>query len=226
MLSKRICEHSFFDTVLTPESVVVDLGANYGEFSKRIVEDYGSTVYAAEPVPDLFNNLPKLDKYYPDCVAISDTEGELTINVYDERCASTISAEEAGKFEAITVKTITLAAFFEKFNLGYVDLLKVDIEGAELGMFKVLPDEFFDNIGQITIEFHDFIYPDLTEPTIAAIERLEGLGFYRINFSNDRTDVLFINREKSQISNGVLWFHKFVVKYWRGIGRILKRQLS
>ena len=57
------------------------------------------------------------------------------------------------------------------------DLLKVDIEGAEWDLFDSLSDEDFAKIGQITVEFHDFVFPSMRERSEKIIKRLKDMGF-------------------------------------------------
>ncbi len=219
----RICAHSFFSAPLEGGAIVVDLGANQGEFAATIIDKYNVAVYAVEPVPKLFGNLPKHEKFHPQQIAIGGEEGEITINVYDDRCASTVAHGNTNNFEAIPVPCTTLENFLEQSNLASVDLLKVDIEGSEIEMFNSVPDQLLNNIGQITIEFHDFLYPELGEKTKSVIQRLENSGFYRINFSNDNTDVLFVNRRKVQIGTMTLLLNKYVIKYLLGMFRMFNR---
>jgi FkbM family methyltransferase len=52
---------------------------------------------------------------------------------------------------------ITLETFLNTQRIELVDLLKIDIEGAEEAVFNSTRDATLCNIKQITIEFHDFV---------------------------------------------------------------------
>ncbi len=108
---------------------------------------------------------------------------------------------------------MTLDKFLAKFSLGHIDLIKIDIEGAETDMLTSASNELLSKLGQITIEFHDFPYLDLEEKTKYIISRLESIGFYRIDFSRNRTDILFVNRNKVKVSLFKLILCKYIVKY-------------
>ena len=78
--------------------------------------------------------------------------------------------------------------------------MKVDIEGSEYDIMPFISDETYNIIGQITIEFHDFIDPNLKKETEKIINKLEGLGFSRISKpirymnNSDNYDVLFYKK--------------------------------
>jgi hypothetical protein len=57
------------------------------------------------------------------------------------------------------------------------------VEGAELDIFESVLESDLRLIGQITIEFHDFIYPNLKPRVEAVKRRLCKLGFWMIDFS-------------------------------------------
>jgi FkbM family methyltransferase len=46
-----------------------------------------------------------------------------------------------------------LAAILREFGISQIEVLKMDIEGAELEVLDSPNDEFFGGIGQLTIEF-------------------------------------------------------------------------
>jgi hypothetical protein len=86
------------------------------------------------------------------------------------------SWSRAGSRE-ISVEMITLARLFELIEPKHVDLLKVDVEGAEWDVLSSLTPALADRIDQITVEFHDFMDPALRPRTEACIAHLQALGF-------------------------------------------------
>lgn len=225
MMVDNIHSHSFF-TRLDENSTVVDFGANHGEFSHSIIQRYGSRVFAAEPVPELLERIERHPNLTVLPVAISNTVDTMRINVYPHRCASGFDRFE-GESAAYTINadTVTLAEFRRRAGIGRINLLKIDIEGAELGMFAAAADAEFTDIDQITVEFHDFIYPE-TRPAVEAVKRrMRTLGFHTLPFSLDNTDVLFLNRRASVGWSQRLWAAT-AIKYGRGLQRRLKRRLA
>ena len=57
------------------------------------------------------------------------------------------------------VLMVSLQEFLQNHGVREIDLLKVDIEGAEIEMIRHAPRLLFDQIKQITLEYHDFLAP-------------------------------------------------------------------
>ena len=55
---------------------------------------------------------------------------------------------------AESVPCLSLADLISEYDLGWIDLLKVDIEGAEKEVFSS-PSEWIGSVGAIAIELHD-----------------------------------------------------------------------
>ena len=58
-----------------------------------------------------------------------------------------------------------------------IDLVKMDIEGAEWDCIMNTSDETFSKIRQITVEFHDFLNPEFRINSEKCVDRLLSLGF-------------------------------------------------
>jgi FkbM family methyltransferase len=219
----RMCDHTYVPAVLNSNSIVVDLGANQGDFSHELIRRHGCQVYAAEPLASLcalIQPSPRL-KLYP--VAIGGRNGFATLNVFASRCASLLGGKpDETTLQAQEVEVVDLHSLLALIAVEHVDLMKVDVEGAELDMFEsALPTDLM-RIGQLSVEFHDFIYPERA-PRVEAIKRwLQSIGFWMINFSLDNTDVLFINP-----ASGISLFDyrklRYIAKYVEGGRRRLRR---
>jgi hypothetical protein len=76
-----------------------------------------------------------------------------------------------------------------------IDLMKVDVEGCEWDWLDTISDQELLAIGQLTIEFHDFV-PEYRESnrTWLNYQRLIGLGFHCIEDPAFCSyNVLFVN---------------------------------
>ena len=60
-----------------------------------------------------------------------------------------------------------------------IDLLKVDIEGAEIEVFKGASSEVLSHVKRAAIEFHDILRPGCKE---AVLDVLRKNGFSKIEF--------------------------------------------
>lgn len=177
--------------------VVVDCGSNHGEFAEWVVREFGARVYGYEPDPRLYAQLATLQtdevKFIPRAIAAHDGTAQLNLGV--SQCSSIHYVDPQGDAAAETVQTATLAGEFARLELDRVDLLKLDIEGAEIDVLRTAPVEVLRRIGQITTEFHDFMRREDTPAIREVIDRLQSLGFHALRFST-RTygDVLFVNQ--------------------------------
>lgn len=158
---ERVCDHSFVAQHLAREDIVLDLGMNQGEFSSWIVAHTPARVCGVEPVPSLFNQLPRHERIKKLQVAIGAKPGRQIINVYANYCASVIDGIVAARpEESVAVDVVDLAGVMRAFGIDTVALLKLDIEGAEIDMFSSASIETLRKIDQMTIEFHDFLKPE------------------------------------------------------------------
>ena len=58
-----------------------------------------------------------------------------------------------------TIRGITMNELFDEFGIDRIDLLKLDIEGAEKEVFGSGPTAWLDRVGVIAIELHDCFKP-------------------------------------------------------------------
>jgi FkbM family methyltransferase len=204
----------------------VDLGAFDGDFAQAIIERFHCTVFSAEPVKELFDRIPAnpLLKVLP--VAVGGKDQPITMNVFASRCASVLGSLSPGEAtETHSVEMITLPEFCRRVRIEHIDLLKLDIEGAEIDLFDSASDQDLQAATQITVEFHDFIYPEQA-PAVANIrERMSDIGFWVLPFSLDNTDVLFLNKQSNVSAAEVAYMRSFV-RYGKGFVRRLRRLAS
>jgi FkbM family methyltransferase len=179
--------------------VVVDCGANHGEFAAWVRREFDARVYGYEPDPRLFAQLAaaQTDEVMFIPKAIAAHEGTAQLNLGVSQCSSIHYVDAQSDAAAETVQTVTLAGEFARLGLEWVDLVKLDIEGAEIEVLRTLPVDVLLRIGQITTEFHDFMRHEDTPAIREVIDRLRSLGFYALRFST-RTygDVLFVNQAR------------------------------
>jgi FkbM family methyltransferase len=191
----RVRGHTFIPTPILASSVVVDLGAHKGEFSRQIFDMFGCTCIAVEANPELQIDLPSGRVIR---AAVGDKDGIASLNLSDNPEASTlsnISNEANGK--SLTVPVYSLQTLLNKTGVQHIDLLKVDIEGAEVGLLLSTPKEILWCVNQISVEFHDFCDLISLEDVLAVRQRMGELGYYAICFGYHQfknVDWLFIKR--------------------------------
>ncbi len=199
---KLINGHYVFVKDLNDNSLVIDLGASNGIFSAEITKLYNNTCYAIEPNVELYKNLNQ-ENIISLNYAISNSDGPIDFYISNNYEASSIlnDFENIWKSEKkITVQGITFKSLLDilKIDNKKIDLLKVDIEGAELDLIESLTNNEVKNIKQITIEFHDWLNKNLYDRTVGAITKLISLGFTGYTYGSlyqHPVEMFFLNKK-------------------------------
>ncbi|MEK9725700.1 MAG: FkbM family methyltransferase [Rhodospirillaceae bacterium] len=225
----EICGHTFYLPALNAGSTVIDLGASTAAFSAGVTALAGCTCRCAEAAPRNFAAIaetPHLTKHF---CALGGIDGLVTLHIPDDEFHWGSVDAPAGFVvtETVEVPGRTLDTLLAEIGVDRVDLLKVDIEGAEIAMFDAASDATLQSCAQITVEFHDFMDPGQAADVARVVRRLEGLGFDTVVFTRrHHGDVLFLDRRKLGLGGlDVLWF-RTLVKYGRGLKRMIGRFVS
>jgi FkbM family methyltransferase len=221
--TETICNHTFLSRFVDPGSTVLDLGANHGEFSHAIIERFGCRVIAAEPLVELCDQIPPHPLLQLHSVAMGGMNCDVVVKVSAKHGAGILGHAAPGEsLPTRSVPMVTLGGLIQLASVKHIDLLKVDIEGAEIDFFAACSDDELKGIKQIAVEFHDFMYDDQREGVLQTQRRLAELGFWVFPFSLDNTNVLFLNRETG-ISSAEIAYLRTVSRYGRGMMRRLGR---
>jgi FkbM family methyltransferase len=214
--------HTYLPGRLRAGGVVFDLGVNSGGFS-RLVASRCRRVIGFEPDPSWAGRLELPANVTLIHKAIAAKPGRLPLHLNPVTCSSL----HYGDSNAATaeVEAITLAEALALEPAGRIELIKMDIEGEEIAVLRDAPEELFDRVAQMTVEFHDFIDPASVPAIREVIARMHRLGFHIIKFSwRSYGDVLFLNKKLEPLS---LWQRcslRLIHKYGRGALRVLRRQ--
>jgi len=224
--NNQLCHTVLVEPLLAKQPVVVDCGSNHGEFADWTYKEYGATVYGYEPDPRLFPKLVSNDQINYFQKAITGSIGTAKLHLGKGQCSSLHYAEDVSR-ETENVETTTLAAEFAANGLDRVDLLKLDIEGAELDVLLKTPADVLHRITQITVEFHEFLLPADLPQIHKCIKRLRAIGFRPLFFSTHTYgDILFVNREHLPLTRFQCLRILIRGKYLPGLRRTLKRWCS
>ncbi len=216
--------HTLDAGFLDEQSRVLDLGANYGRFSKAIVERFGCKCVAVEPTPLLYQTMLADERITKVNLAIAPNNGTAEFHVSAQSTASSLVATSIDTTETISVVTRRLDALVSDLGWDFVDLIKCDIEGAEIDVIGSCSDEFLQSVGQFTIEFHDFC--GITPAAIVqeTVKRLEGLGFWVVRMSRvGHQDTWLINQSRCDISKLEYLRAKYITRNWFGLKRVFNR---
>ena len=143
-----------------PGDVVVDLGAGFGDEALIFSDLVGPSgrVIAVEAHPNTFACLEATialsgaTNVLPVHCAITDTEDLIAISDSDQHLANTIVESGSGVF----VRGQSLDSLLDEVGVATVDLLKMNIEGAERAAMKGMANSA-PQIRHVAISCHDFI---------------------------------------------------------------------
>ncbi len=183
---------------LSRDSVVVDIGL--GEditFSESLMQKYGCHVYGFDPTPKSIEFVRK--RLTPNFslfeVGVAAMGGEATFylpNNVEHVSGSLFSTAHVGK-KIITVPLIAIDDVPRVIGTDKIDLLKLDIEGAE---FDLLDAPGFAKTSchtdQICIEFHHRWAQFGKARTVHAVACLKKLGFAAAWISSSNEEALFV----------------------------------
>jgi FkbM family methyltransferase len=219
----RVAEHTFWSNGITARTRVLDLGANQGSFALEMRRRFGCQCVCVEPNVSLYNGLRKDEALHVMNVAIAKQSGRLPFHLSGNSEASSLLVADSGA-EAVVVEAITLNECLGRTGWSGVDLVKMDIEGAEIDVLDSCSDEFLLSIPQLTIEFHDFRGVTPPSDVDRAIRRLCGLGFRMIStWRRFHGDVVFVQTQKAGVGLFEFLVGKYWVRNWWGLRRVLAR---
>ena len=223
--SKKIGDHTVICDFIDNGSLFLDCGANYGEFSKSVSELFSAQVYGFEPDPRLFDKLPTIERVKFLNYAIASSCGTLKLSLGESQCSSAYYREN-GHQEVVEVAATTISDVLARYNLAKVNLLKLDVEGAELEILDNLDDRTFSRIDQITVEFHDFRSREDLPRIRNIIGKMRSRGFTFLKFSTrSYGDCVFLNNESCRFSKIDLLYWKIQGRYLPGLARVISRAM-
>lgn len=152
-------------TVRASDKVILDAGGNIGAFSLFAASRApGSQVLAVEPFPATHERFLENLRANPErsnrirCLPYALGAGKGTARMDATLGGSSDQSRglinEKSTAPSIDVKTISLGELLRENSLETVDLLKMDIEGAEHELFAREPRETFQKISRISMEYH------------------------------------------------------------------------
>jgi len=180
--------------LLAPGATFVDVGANKGDFAllaARLVGDAGR-VLAFEPEPgnchwierSLELNGTRNVRLFP--LALSDEDGEALLRLSRQSGAHTLLPGLPGRTEGeLRVRTRTLDGLLAELGSPRIDMLKLDVEGAELRVLRGAARTLESNPGLVLLlDLHPALGVDVAE--VAQFLRERGFRLRRLEPPFDR----------------------------------------
>jgi FkbM family methyltransferase len=155
--------HHVYAPGLSASSLAIDAGANNGAFSTALVRRFGCRVIALEANPILTGGreLPREIDWRN--MALAATSGEALFRVSQNPEASSLREDLVLPRDVQSTRMVEVTSLTDlsrREGCGGFDLVKLDIEGAEIDVLMSESDEMLRSIRQIAVEFHSFIAGD------------------------------------------------------------------
>lgn len=164
VFNEIVCQNLYSNDFLevSANDVVLDIGFNFGLFSIHSSLRNAKRIIGFEPNTRLVKTF--LENYGSNEIevhnlAVSNMNGKVKFFENIDSGMSTIKNEfpSENKINEYEIDAIHINTIFEKYNLDYVDYLKVDCEGSEFDIFESMDENFLSNkISKIAIECHDY----------------------------------------------------------------------
>jgi FkbM family methyltransferase len=188
-------ETAFFASKIKAGDVCFDVGGNVG-YMAMLFALYAKegAVHVFEPIPlnaSLVTTNTRLNGFknvVVNNVAVSNAEGTVVFNVSaDSAYSSMIDTGRKKALEQIVVPTVTLDKYVAKNAIGRVDVLKVDVEGAEPlvidGATGLLADAS-KRPRLVLLELFDVNLKPFDSTVLKLVEKMRGFGYRAVTLSN------------------------------------------
>ncbi|MGE4288397.1 MAG: FkbM family methyltransferase [Salinivirgaceae bacterium] len=150
--------------------IIIDAGANVGYASiyfSRLFKK--AKIIAIEPELSNFTVLIENVKRYKNIICLQKgvwyKSAKLTISNPDDSKWSFRTVES----ESNSIEAVTIVGLMHEYAFNYIDVLKIDIEGAEKSLFKENYEDWLPKVRILIVEIHDYIDTKCRERVFNAI---------------------------------------------------------
>ncbi|MCS7227201.1 MAG: FkbM family methyltransferase [Chloroflexota bacterium] len=175
---------------------IFDVGAFVGDFTARFLSQFPQAqIYAFEPSPSQYQKLEQRFRGHPRVhtfpIAISDQEGMGRFFLNSNPATNSLlsfsnHAAYPGQFSTnatLSVPITTLDLFCRKHNISTIDILKVDVQGADMLVLKGA--ENLLRTANIAFVYVELLFVPVYTPHydgLSVLSYLEQFGYSLLNF--------------------------------------------
>jgi FkbM family methyltransferase len=174
---------------LHEQSVVVDVGLGEDTaFPESLIRTYGCTVSGFDPTPRAIAHVRRLGdphmRIFELGVAAVTGKAQFFLPIDGRYVSGSLTRESHLGATPIEVEFITIGQIFTAIDSSRIDLLKLDIEGAEFDVIASPEfEQFANSIDQLCVEFHHRWKSRGKRATDEAVKRLSDCGFQCVWYS-------------------------------------------
>ncbi len=179
---------------LTPDSIVLDIGGFKGDFAAAISNKFKCNIHIFEPMKDhaarIANRNKNNNKVFVHPVGVGGKSEDITIYIPEGKDEATMHPGDSTIAGKANIKVVDVVEVFKNIEEKHVDLMKLNIEGAEFDLLdRLIANNLHKKVTDIQIQFHKI--DDKSE------ERRENI------------------REKLSKTHDCTWNYPFVWENWK-----------
>jgi FkbM family methyltransferase len=191
----KIEGHTFNPDILNSESIIIDIGGNNGGFASSMLSRFNCYVECYEPDIQAFGYMsqaihhPKLNLINKAVASSAGRKIFYSASPMNGGNSLLPNSREWGRYPDFSTYEVDVESMDTILNrFSKIDLLKMDCEGSEIDILLNTKKEALKKIVQMTVEFHDFCFKEMTtDKTDACIKRLKDMDFEAV-YKEDHSD--------------------------------------
>ncbi len=191
-------DYVYFDT-FTPTSTVIDVGCGHvAEFSVHLIERYGLRVFGVDPTRKHRPCLQALEartqgRFRHLALAVARDCGRVQFHESKYNESGSLLKEHANvrrdEIATYDVQVVDLPELVRRVAADRIDLLKLDLEGAEYELLAGITTDALAPFEQLFVEFHHHCTDYAPHDTRRIVARLRSCGLHA--FTRDGDNYLF-----------------------------------
>ncbi len=197
----EIFRDQIYDTSLQIEPKhIIDAGANVGYFSLLFKIRYPNAEIVAIEIDK--DNIECIKKNTKNLTGVSIIRKGLYnkkafFKVEDPYNASnSFQVKQVSENEKCKIDSITIDEILESQNWNYIDILKIDIEGAEKNLFASNYENWLPKVKILFVETHDRMIPGCSKSVTSAMNNFDQF----IMYTTTTGTLIYFNSELMQIA--------------------------
>ncbi len=144
---------------LTPDSIVLDIGGFKGDFAAAISNKFKCNIHIFEPMKDhaaqIANRSKNNNKVFVHPVGVGGKSEDITIYIPEGKDEATMHPGDSTIAGKANIKVVDVVEVFKNIEATHVDLMKLNIEGAEFDLLdRLIAKNLHKKVTDIQIQFH------------------------------------------------------------------------